>query len=271
MTPKKPETAVAKVDATSYPVLARDDAAENLALTLPDVAATPWELKKLTVPAGGGRSWEIETLDGVETFPTIDIVIAMQMKGQRSWWREAIGEREKQPPDCSSTDGLHGFGDRSLVVQNPKSKVPGDEIDVMGEPEDLNLYFDEDLGESHDCPSCLHQQFGSSRASKDARGQDCAEKIHVYFFRAGSMLPWLLPVPPASLKRCREYNRDLLDKGLSPYRVVTRLSLEQHSGPPVHSRIKFEPAGELTEEQAERLKSASVIVKENFGARSSRS
>ncbi len=251
MSPKKPETAVATVDVASYPVLVRDDAAENLALTLPDVAATPWELKKLSVPAGGGRSWEIETLDGLETLQSIDVVFAVQMKGQRSWWREAITEHDASPPDCTSSDGLHGFGDRSI---DPS--------------EGAALYIDEDLGEPHDCPACLHNQFGSSRASKDARGKDCGEAIHVYFFRAGSMLPWLLSVPPASLKRCRIYNRDLLDAGLSPYRVVTRLSLEQHAGPPIHSRIKFESAGELTEEQAGRLKMAAAIVKENFGGRS---
>jgi hypothetical protein len=68
----------------------------------------PSELARLSVPAGGGLVYEIETLEGVTPEKTIHAVI-LYHHGHRTLWPAA--ESESRRPLCSSEDGVTGVGD----------------------------------------------------------------------------------------------------------------------------------------------------------------
>lgn len=87
----------------------REALAENLGAE--DVG--PNDLDRIRIPAGGGRSWTIPSINGEDEAKEFSGVI-VAVKVVRSYWQnEYTGEGN--PPDCFSDDGLQGHGNPGVA------------------------------------------------------------------------------------------------------------------------------------------------------------
>lgn len=147
---------------------------------------SPHELDKVKVPSGGGSTWEVPGLDGIEAMKEIEGII-IERATRRAYWptKEADGES----PDCRSEDGLIGIGD------------PGGS-----------------------CAECPFNEFGSD--VDGGAGKACKETRQLFLLQPDSLIPIVLTVPPASLANVKAYFLRLLRAQLSPLDVVTKIGLE---------------------------------------------
>lgn len=67
-----------------------------------------FELDRVKVPSGGGTTWEVPTLEGVEDAKAIEGVV-IYFKNQNAYWKEKY-DGQNNPPDCVSNDGMVGIG-----------------------------------------------------------------------------------------------------------------------------------------------------------------
>lgn len=67
-----------------------------------------FELDRVKVPAGGGTTWEVPTLEGTEDAKSITGVV-IYFKNQNAYWQEKY-DGQNNPPDCISNDGIIGIG-----------------------------------------------------------------------------------------------------------------------------------------------------------------
>lgn len=171
----------------------------------------PQDLDRITCPAGGGTTFEVPTFDGVEDVKELEALIVKVQPGRAYWKEELTGEGT--PPDCSSTDGIHGTGE------------PG--------------------GLCHNCPL---NQFGSAEKGS---GKACKESRSVFILTEGALLPYVLSVPPTSIKALKKYMTQLTRFGKSIYGITTKISLaKDKSGSGIaYSKFVFSPGQELTPEQ----------------------
>lgn len=241
MTAKK-EDAVAVIDPTKYAVTL-PQGREDLTMLLGGGVGV-FDMTRMKVPGSGGRSWEIETLKGVEAFPTVEGVIMLVQGNQKSWWRDPYGSGGgNTPPNCSSVNGRLGRG-------NPSMKPPTeDEEDVQGE---------------HNCIACPWNQWKSAKdsAGKQANGKACKDFAMIFLYREGSRTPTMLTVSPTSLKGMRRYSVVLMDAGKRVSGVVTRLGLNptQNATGTQYSEITFEYVGDLPDDAAAEVEETSAIM-----------
>jgi hypothetical protein len=166
-----------------------DGVIEALQVNLADENITARDLDRITVPAGGGTTWEVPTLEGTADVKDLIGVILM-CQNPRVYWKEAYGAGGgSAPPDCSSDDGVFGVGE------------PGG-----------------------NCAECPLSEFGSGA---NGRSQACHQRRFVFFLSDDDMLPKVLNVPPASLRSVKKYLLRLANKGLPFYSVITRFGLEK--------------------------------------------
>lgn len=71
-------------------------------------AISAFELDRVKVPSGGGTTWEVPTLEGVEDAKAIEGVV-IYFKNQNAYWKEKY-DGQNNPPDCVSNDGMVGIG-----------------------------------------------------------------------------------------------------------------------------------------------------------------
>jgi hypothetical protein len=189
---------------------------------------SPFDLDRIKVPAGGGISWEVETLEGTTSVKDLDGVI-IYWKDNRAYWRNKFSG-ENSPPDCYSDDGRFGFGN------------PGGE-----------------------CSECPNSQFGSAIDEKGEhqKGQACKAMRMIFVIGKDSVLPSVITVPPTSLKSIKQYFLRLASKGVPYYGVVSRFNLEKaKSGAGVtYSRIIPSVASTLNREQIAAMKSMSESLR----------
>lgn len=214
----KQETALVPVEKyrimTMKPEVVQELVRENLG-----GGFSPFDLPVITVPTGGATFWTVPSADGPVPVPSVTGIIAYQQM-TRLYYAHGLDEPggQKGPPDCRSYDMEMGVGD------------PGGS-----------------------CAVCPFAQFGSARGER--RGQACKQYRLLIMVRPESMLPVRLPVPPTSLGNLSTYLMNLTDAGILYNRVVTKLDLEVgEKGGYKTAMIKASKAGELTEEQIERVK-----------------
>lgn len=151
-----------------------------------------FDLPRITVPAGGGTVWQLESpLTGTQSFDKLDGILVFQ-RPTRAYWES--DETTGSPPDCSSRDGVVGVG------------KPGGE-----------------------CRICPLSQFGSD--PKAGRGQACKQGLAWFLLREDSFLPVVLGLPPTSLKAAREYTLALGGAGIRASEVITTIALEKETNP----------------------------------------
>lgn len=151
-----------------------------------------FDLDRVKIPAGGGTTWEVPTLEGAEPFKELAGVV-VQFADQRAFWRARYGSGGGDaPPDCSSADLVMGVGDPG---------VP--------------------------CDECPFSKFGTAvrQDGSEGRGQACRLVRVLYMVLPHSILPVVVAVPPGSLKTVRKYFLRLASQGIPYHGVVTRLRL----------------------------------------------
>lgn len=228
-------TALARIEDSPFPVVARADATELLKGALIDGGVGVYNLTQLRVPSGGGVAWTVDTLEGPAAIAGKDmtVIVGGMRAGLKKWWRAGFGEGEGGPPDCSSLDGMTGVGVNSLEPE----ATPG----------------------SHDCVTCPWNRFKSDR--KGGAGKDCADFTIALVFREGSSLPDALSIPAGSLKFWQAYMVKLVNAGKAPWTVVTRLTLTpQKAGNAPWSRIEPQFVRDLTPEEAARFRDSREIL-----------
>lgn len=147
------------------------------------------DLEQVSVPAGGGTTWHVETVDGsIETRELIGIIIHVQTV--RAYWPEKY-DGGGTPPQCFSTDGLVGVGD------------PGG-----------------------NCHGCMFNEFGSAENGQK-RGKACTEKRLVFMVTENELLPVVIRAPAMSLKNSQKYLVGLTSRSKAMYSVYTKLTLEK--------------------------------------------
>lgn len=220
------------VDASAYPLVAGSDSADVLA-AMSDIGIKVWDLPKMKVPSGGSVAFEVSRLGQTEYLKERDVIILAVRGNQKAWHREHYEDVGGKPPDCYSTDGLTGMGNRSIDVLVPDNGP-------------------------HDCAKCPWGQFGSKRGKDGARdGKDCQDYALLLVATPDGRLPTVIKVPPSSLRAMKRYQMDLIDAGKRREHIVTRISLQRVDATPPYAEMTFSFSGDLPTEvrsQTEKLR-----------------
>lgn len=145
-------------------------------------------IDRVRIPSGGGRAWEVPTLDGVEPQKAVSGVL-LYFKYQNVYWESSFEDNSGAQPDCVATDGKHGAG------------MPG------------GL-----------CASCPFNEFGSA---ENGRGKKCRNTMLLFLQQPGRALPLAVLLPPTSIPRMKKYLMNLTVYGVPYYTAITELTLEQ--------------------------------------------
>lgn len=211
---KEKEVAVRTIE---FPALAQDPKllSEALMENLGGSNISPFDLDRITIPAGGGIAWTIPTLEGEITSPEI-LGIIVSVQSARAYWAANIEDTGgSTPPDCSSDDAITGVG-------NPGGA----------------------------CAQCPYSQWGSD---KRQRGQACKLIQRLFILRPGDNLPVVINLPVGSLKNARKYLLRLVSNGIKVSSVVTRVGLEKDKNQDniTYSKATFAMVGRLNPSEAE--------------------
>jgi hypothetical protein len=184
-------------------------------------------LPKMSIPSGGGSSFDYPTLEGIEPKKDVEGVI-VSFNDFRAFW-DSPYDGGQTPPDCYSNDLQIGIGE------------PGGE-----------------------CPSCPNSQWGSDANNS---GQACTLKRRLLFIPEDRTLPVVLDVPPSSLKPAREYFLNLASFGKKFFHTVTKFSLEtDKSGDGIkYSKLKLERVRDLDDAEKVLIDSYEKSIKESMG------
>ncbi len=180
-------TSLAVITPEQFPVAATAQVVETIRQNLGGELPSPDDFNRIKVPAGGGTTWEIPTVDGEpESARYIDGVI-VHVTNRRARWASA--ENTGDPPICASKDCIRGVGDPGGL-----------------------------------CEPCPYNQFGTAlrRDGTYGEGKGCGEKKLVFILRANQMLPDIVQIPGGSLRSIFTYQFRV---GFPLWSVVTRLSL----------------------------------------------
>lgn len=179
------------------------------------------ELTRIKIPAGGGLSWTVPSIDGENAEKTIQGII-VHFTDVRAYWKEAF-TGEGTPPTCSSTDGITGLGE------------PGGK-----------------------CTFCPLNEFGTGT---DAKGQPsnakaCKEGRLLFLLRPEDLIPIVVSLSTMSIRPSKRYFLALAQRAIPYYGVVSELGLEQdkNSTGIVYSKATFKATRQLTDEEIERVK-----------------
>lgn len=186
---------------------------------VPDASA--FSLPRIKTPSGGGQSWTLPTARGEETVPHIDCIILAHQPCRGYWPGEFKGG---EPPQCSSPDGVTGFGD------------PGGS-----------------------CRSCPMAQWESAQSG---RGQACKAMWRLFVLRTGAILPYLLTLSPTSLKAFQTYMTTLAFTATPYYLAITRIGLDKAKNADGidYSVATFRQVGELGEEDEARIEEYAGLI-----------
>lgn len=207
------ESTVPAVSVTS--ALANPEALSAITENLRIEPLQPSDLDRVKVPAGGGSSWEVQTITGMTEVKELRGIILASKIGRSYWEQEYSGE--KNPPDCVSLDGMTGRG------------TPGG-----------------------DCTKCALNEYESARKGK---GKACKETRSIMVLLEGDLLPTVLSVPPSSLKGWRGYVMRLSKSGVLVKHAITSLTLNKTKSSEgiAYSEIVFNATGVLNPDERQAI------------------
>lgn len=226
-------TAIETIDDSKFGLIAAPDGVQYVKGVI-ESGARLFDFEQLRMPAGKNGVWTIEG----EPKKYIDAIIGGVRTNLKNWYRVPFEESgsEKGPPTCSSSDSVNGFG--------------------------VNTLEEDAQPAVHDCKTCPWNQFGSTRG-KSGKGKDCQDFTAVLLFREGAALPSYLKVPASSFKELRQFMvRDLGNKRLTPYQVVTRFGFQTgHGAVGEFAKLKLELVRILTPQEQERVSGLGDVMK----------
>lgn len=174
--------------------------------------------KVFSVVRDGERKVLTKSVDGEEIpAPSIEVVLVKANKqNSKVFYLKGFQEgAENQKPDCFSNDGVKP----DVSVENPQSKT---------------------------CALCPKNQWGSKIGDNGNKGKACQDSVRMAVAQPDLLNdPYLLRVPPASIKPLGEYGKALAKRGVSYTAVVTRIGFEMEEATP---KLTFKATGFLTEE-----------------------
>lgn len=186
-------TDIVRVEPGGYLALAEDPAEIEAIIqeNLGGQEVTEFDLPRIKVPSGGGTTWEIPSLMGIESERVLQGIV-VHFKLTRAYWTPE--QDSGTPPTCRSNDGITGVGE-------------------PGGP----------------CGTCPLAVFGTALddSGKPAPGQACNAKEIWFMLRPGSYLPVVVALPATSLRGAKQYRVGQLGSaGVRLPSVVTAITLE---------------------------------------------
>lgn len=177
---------------------------------------SPFDLDVVKLPSGGMTAWTVpDIIEGEVITKTIEGIVILQ-RNIRSYWRESLDEKGGgSPPDCSSQDGITGFG---LPIGHPDMEPFA--YDEDGNPSSAPEAYRGEFA----CEACPLAQFGS--AAKGG-GQACKQNRLLFVLTADSSLPIVVKVPPSSLRAVQSFMLKLSGKSIPMYGAVVSLALKK--------------------------------------------
>lgn len=173
--------------------------------------------KNFTVVRDGERTVLTKDVDGEKiAVPSIEVVLVKANKGtSKVFYIKGYQEgAEAVKPDCFSNTG-----------DKPDSSV--------AEPQ------------AKSCALCPHNQWGSKIGDNGGKGKACQDSVRMAIATADQINdPYLLRVPPASIKSLGEYGKMLAKRGVGYNMVVTRIGFDMESPTP---KLTFKPTGLLSD------------------------
>lgn len=172
--------------------------------------------KIFAIVRGGDRTTMMNPKDPDSPATAIEVVLLKGNKGvSKVYYAKGYQEGgEDQKPDCYSNEG---------VKPEDNSKNP----------------------QSKQCSTCTHNQWGSKIGDNGGKGKACQDSKRLAIAAAGLLNdPYLLRVPPASIKALSEYAAALQKRNLHYSQVVTRIAFEAEAATP---KLTFKAMGYLPE------------------------
>lgn len=194
--------------------------------------------KTFAIVRDGERTVLTKDVDGEKIpAPSIDVVLLKANKGtSKVFYAKGYTEgAEGVKPDCFSNTG----DKPDASVENPQAKS---------------------------CATCPHNQWGSKVGENGSKGKACQDSVRMAIATPDLLNdPYLLRVPPASIRALGEYGEMLKKRGVGYNMVVTKISFDMDAPTP---KLVFKPVGFLDEAgfRAAQETAASDVVKNILGA-----
>lgn len=173
------------------------------------------DLPTVKIPAGGGTSWTIPDVEeGDRNEKSLRGIVVYQTVVRGYWEQTFEATGGGTPPTCYSNDGRRGVGE------------PGG-----------------------DCATCKLNQWGTD--PRGGNGKACREMRLIFMIQEHDILPFVVALPPTSVRPAHQFFVGLARKGIGYYAVVTEVGLEQDKSAAGirYSKATFKMVGKLTPEQ----------------------
>lgn len=209
---------LAVVDSTEYAILSRSaNIAELYEVNLGGQPISEFGLDHVGVPAGGGRSFVVPSIDG-ETEEREIVGIPIYMRRTRAYWSSAFAGGA-DPPDCSSVDFQRGQG-------------------AYGGGSELNP--------SGICADCPMSRFGSKIGpdGQPTKAPACQARFPIFIMRHDDVVPIVLTLPPTSTVVWQQFAQRL-KQPFFEYEVKFGLELTSSGGGIDYARVVITRAGNL--------------------------
>jgi len=203
-----------------------------------------FDLPRVKIPAGGSTTWEIPTLEGPSAARAVDGVI-IHWNTRRAYWQDK--NVTGAPPDCSSNDGLIGFGWNS---QEPDAESK----DLQYDPDGRAIF-------SHVCSACPlggDNAWGSAVDAKGepSRGKACKEIRQLFVLMPGELLPIIVSLSPTSISESHKFFMRMASGGVPFYGAEVSLGLKAASNNgQSYAVLSPSVTRRLDEEESDRIKS----------------
>jgi hypothetical protein len=171
--------------------------------------------KVFAVVRDGERTVLTKDIDGEKIpAPSIDVVLLKANKGtSKVFYVKGYTEgAEGVKPDCFSNTG----DKPDASVEKPQAKT---------------------------CATCPHNQWGSKVGDNGSKGKACQDSVRMAIATPDMLNdPYLLRVPPASIRSLGEYGDMLKKRGVGYNMVVTKVGFDMEAPTP---KLTFKPVGFL--------------------------
>jgi hypothetical protein len=227
---KKNEMTTALVKISNYPLLLKppEEAGELILHNMGGTLAIG-DLPPIKFPSGGSTVYQIPRLDGDKAVDLFEAVILYRQSTiNKAYWKSITVT--KTPPDCRSHDGITGIGDPGGLCANCPLNKFGSALDASGNP----------------LPS-----------------KACNDRQMIFPLLEGDSLPYVLNLPPTSLRSFGSFCATLTQAARLYYSGITEVGIRpatSKGGTPYSQaafRIARDKAGEMKlfdEEQTAKIK-----------------
>lgn len=146
----------------------------------------------------------------------IDVVLLKVNKGTSKvfYAKGYVEGSDGVKPDCFSNNGVRP----DASIENPQSK---------------------------NCSTCPHNQWGSKISESGSKGKACQDSVRIAVATPNQVNePYLLRVPPASIRALGEYGQMLAKRNVAYNMVVTKVGFDMEAPNP---KLTFKPVGLIDE------------------------